>query len=115
MGDGVWEELGEESYSIGLVSHTGAYCRDTSEYPWPAWTIVPDQHPLPEFEELAAAAGFEFAFIDLRAPAKEGFWLGGSFLARPIGHAVDRSVWSQNFDALFFIRNQEPRKHTLPR
>jgi len=103
MGKVVWDALGQESFAIAMTSYRGG-----ESY---AGGIVPDQHPLPEFEELMHAAGFEFAVVDLRRAAEEGTWAGGSFLARPDGHLTQERTWSHYLDALFFVREQEgPRR-----
>ncbi len=103
MGKVVWDALGQESFAIAMTSYGGG-----ESY---AGGIVPDQHPLPEFEELMHAAGYEFAMVDLRRAAEEGTWAGGPFLARPDGHLTQERTWSQYLDALFFVREQEgPRR-----
>ena len=99
MGKPVWDALGEESYAIGTVSYRGTENQ-----------IVSDQHPLPEFEQVMEAAGFDYALVDLRAAAREGSWLGGTFLARPYGHHTEERRWSDILDALLFVREQEPRR-----
>jgi erythromycin esterase len=99
MGKVVWDALGEESYAIGMTSY-----RHTED------SFITDQHPAPEFEELMEAAGFDHGFVDLRQAAREGTWLGGSFLARPNGHLTEQRIWSEVLDALFFVREQEPRR-----
>jgi erythromycin esterase len=99
MGQRVWEALGEESYAIGMTSY-----RSEANH------IVPDQHPLPDFEQLMEVAGFEYAIVDLRRAVREGSWAGGPFPARPTGHLTEQRVWSDVLDALFFIRVQERRR-----
>jgi erythromycin esterase len=99
MGKPVWDALGDESYAIGTVSYRGTENQ-----------IVTDQHPLPEFEQVMEAAGFDYALVDLRAAAREGSWLGGTFLARPYGHHTEERRWSDILDALLFVREQEPRR-----
>jgi erythromycin esterase len=96
MGMKVWEEFGEESFVIA-----------TASYQHEAGRIIPDQHALPEFEQLMASAGFDYGLVNLRSAAREGSWAGASFLARPISHRVDEAVWSDAVDALLFIRVQE--------
>ncbi len=99
MGKSVWDVLDKESYVIG----TASYCGKKNH-------IVTDQHPLLEFEQLMEAAGFEHALVDLRKAAREGSWLGGSFLARPVMHHTEERRWSDILDALLFVREQEPRR-----
>jgi uncharacterized protein (TIGR02246 family) len=75
--------------------------------------IIPDQDlPLPQFEELMAAAGFDYGLLDLRRAAAEESWAGGEFLARAIGHISGAAVWSDLLDALLFVREYKPRQNT---
>lgn len=105
MGDGVWSEFGAASYAIGLVSYEGS-----CQWPSPQWSmydIIPDQRREAEFEELMAATGHRFGLVDFRTAVAERTWLAQPFFARPMNHSTDRSEWSRNFDAFFFIRTQE--------
>ncbi len=92
------EVFGSKSYAIGVTSYRSA-----------GGHIVPDQHPLPEFEELMSAAGFDYGLIDLRRARSERNWAGEEFLARPIGHHTTPAVWSALLDALLFVREHQPR------
>jgi len=104
LGDGVWKEFGEEMYSIAPVSYEGKYSGDGE------FTVVTDQVPEAEFEELMAATGQTAALVDLRKVKECAGWLGGPFEARPICHVSVRSVWSHHFDAFLFLRTQEPNE-----
>ena len=55
-----------------------------------------------------AVTGHRFGLLDLRGASGADTWLAQPFLARPINHSTDRSPWSRNCDAFFFIRTQEP-------
>lgn len=99
MGQRVWDALGEQSYAIGMTSYSGA-----------ANHIVTDQHPLPEFEQLMEVSGFDHAIVQLRNSAVATSWVRGPFFARPLGHRTQQRVWSDELDALFFVRLQEPRR-----
>jgi|GEM_PF-1504143 len=103
MGKIVWDAIGEESYAIGMTSYRGT---DDS--------IVTDQHLLPELEQLMEATGIDHAFVDLREAVREGTWLGGTFPARPNFHHTEERRWSDVLDALFFVREQEPRRQVEP-
>ena len=100
MGQRIGEEFGSKSYVIGVTSYRSAGAG-----------IVADQDPLPEFEELMAAAGFDYGLLDLRRAAAERSWAAGEFLARPIGHTTRLEVWSDLLDALLFVREHEPRQN----
>lgn len=104
LGDGVWKEFGEEMYSIAPVSYEGKLSGDGE------FTVVSDQDPEAEFEELMAATGQAAALVDLRKVKDRAGWLGGPFVARPLDHISLRSVWSHHFDAFLFLRTQEPSK-----
>lgn len=99
MGKYIGEVLGSKSYVIGVTSYSSTGPR-----------IVTDQDPAPEFEELMAAAGFDYGLLDFRSAAAEGSWAAGEFLARPIGHTTRLEVWSDLLDALLFVREFEPRQ-----
>ena len=91
-------------YSIAPVSYEGRWAaRGGGEF-----TVVSDQVPEAEFEELMASTGETAALVDLRQANKRARWLGGSFVARPLEHVSIRSVWSHHFDAFLFLRTQEP-------
>jgi len=109
MGQGIWEALGEQSFVVGFTSYTGTahYAHRPEEQ---QQSIAPDQHPAFEFEELMEAAGYQFAWVNLRRTRRTGEWLGGSFLARPILHTTEQAPWSEILDAFFFIRTQEPSR-----
>ncbi len=101
MGQFIAEALDSTSYAIGVTSYRG-----TDSY------IVVDQHPLPEFEELMALAGFDYGLLDLRRAATEGNWAGGEFWARAIdGLETRRAVWSELLDALLFVRDFRLRSY----
>jgi hypothetical protein len=104
LADGVWKVFGKEMYSIAPVSYEGRWAgRGAEEY-----TVVSDQVPEAEFEELMAATGQAAALVDLRKVKDRAGWLGGPFVARPLEHVSIRSVWSHHFDAFLFLRIQEP-------
>jgi erythromycin esterase len=99
MGHRIGEAFGSGSYVIGVTSYRSAGA-----------SIVVDQHPSPEFEELTAAAGFDYGLLDLRRARAEGSWAADEFLARPLGHTTRAEVWSDVLDALLFVREHEQRQ-----
>lgn len=103
LGDAVWKVFKNQMYSIAPVSYGGSF-----GFPNLINTIVPDQYPEAEFEELMAATGQSISLVDLRQGIKQDRWFGGSFIARPIGNISMRSVWSHHFDAFLFLKTQEP-------
>jgi erythromycin esterase len=100
MGMRVSERFGDEMYVIVPSSYEGPI-------------FGADQHALPDFESLMAAAGFDYGFIDLRAAAAAGSWLGGPFLARGVSMAPEERVWSDVADGFLFIRRYEPSRRAI--
>jgi erythromycin esterase-like protein len=110
MGHGISEVLEREAFAVGFTSYRGrthmANLPDEIEQ-----EIVSDQRSAFEFEELMDAAGHELAFVNLRDLPERDTWLSGEFWARPLDLRMsDSAPWSQVFDALFFIRAQEPSR-----
>jgi erythromycin esterase len=103
LADYVWRVFGQEVYSIAPVSYEGCWAYAGLDY-----TVVADQVPDAEFEELMAATGQTAAFVDLRQTGERARWLGGPFVARPWEHVSIRSVWRDHFDAFVFLKKQEP-------
>ncbi len=92
------------------VFHRPGVVRRHLQVGWPSDEVhggAGDQDPEAEFEELMAATGQTAAFVDLRQANEHARWLGGSFVARPLGHISTRAVWSHHFDAFLFLRTQE--------
>ena len=109
MGQGVWEDLGPESFAIGLTSHNGTshWVTQPDDY---YQDLIPDQHPSFDFEMLMDAAGYEIGFVNLRSARASGDWPGGRFVARALYLVPEEAEWSRALDALLFIRTQEPRR-----
>ncbi len=104
LADEVWKVIGKEMYSIAPVSYEGSWSSRLGV----DFTVVSDQVPEVEFEELMASTGENAALVDLRQPNKRAHWLVGSFVARPFEHVSMRSMWSHHFDAFLFLKTQEP-------
>jgi ketosteroid isomerase-like protein len=104
MGESIGKAMGSANFVIGVTSH-----RD------PGAGMFPDQDlPLPQFEELMVASGFDYGFLDLRRAGDEGAWPGSEFLARPLAQVSGAAVWSDLLDALLFVREHEPRQNVDP-
>jgi erythromycin esterase len=97
LGYRIGEAFGTESYVIGVTSYRSS-----------AGHIPQDQHPLPEFEELMAAAGFGYGFLDLRRSVAEGTWTAGEFRSRALTHNAEAVHWSNLLDGLLFVREHFP-------
>jgi erythromycin esterase len=106
-GHHVWAALGPLMYTLGLVAFEGESGYDADE----KWPIVPDQRPELELEEMLAAAGFEFAFVDYRSIPAGGEWLRAQLVSRPFGNqAALADAWPAVLDGLVFVR-----RGTVPR
>lgn len=97
LGYRIGEELAAQSYVIGVTSHgsTGGH-------------ISQNQHPLPDFEELMTAAGFEYGLLDMRRETVAGSWVRDEFRARALTQTTEAAVWSDVMDALLFVRQHFP-------
>jgi hypothetical protein len=58
-------------------------------------------------EELLNAAGFNYAFLDLRSTKKGAAWLKTPIRSSPLGNSAGLRNWTEALDALFFIREQQ--------
>jgi erythromycin esterase len=100
-GHHVWQALGSQAYTLGLVALEG-------ESGWSGdqrWPIIADQRPELELEEMLAAAGFDLAFLDYRAIPPGGEWLRGPLVSRPFGNiAALADTWTDVIDGLVFVR-----------
>ena len=59
-------------------------------------------------ENYLDAAGFQFAFINLKTPPKGGEWLKGRFRCRYYGGPGSDAEWHKAADAIFYIREFSP-------
>ena len=59
-------------------------------------------------ENYLDAAGFQFAFINLKTPPKGGEWLKSRFRCRYYGGPGSDAEWHKAADAIFYIREFSP-------
>ena len=59
-------------------------------------------------ENFLDAAGFQYAFINLKNPVKGGEWLKGRFRCRYYGGPGADAEWHKAADAIFYIRKFSP-------
>jgi erythromycin esterase len=104
MGHALWEHLGSEIYSIGFTAYKGKF-RSFSKK-----GVIVDIDPAPSgsLDYFMEEAGFQFGFIDLRNPAKNGEWLNDFLISRPLGNENTTANWSRILDGMFFISKMEP-------
>jgi erythromycin esterase len=103
-GHHVWQALGREMYTLGMVALEGE-----SGMGGETWPIVADQRPEFELEEMLGAAGFNTAFLDFREIPTGGEWLRGPLVSRPFGNgAMLAPSWPDVLDGLLFVRTGTP-------
>lgn len=103
MGQYIREKMGDRVYIIAFTAHTGSFgvkWKDGKGYAVP---IAANQRPETEIEELLHAASYNYAFVDLRKPAKGGEWLRQILVARPFGNAALKGEWHKAVDGFFYI------------
>jgi erythromycin esterase len=102
MGQVVWDGIGTDAYAIGFTAGEGQVG---------SWRNEPWQLPPPEegsLEEAFMHAGFQNAFLDLRAIPAGGEWLSRYLLSRPMGYSWMRASWPRHMDAVIFTRVMQP-------
>jgi erythromycin esterase len=103
-GHHVWQALGREMYTLGMVALEGE-----SGGGGTTWPIVADQRPEFELEEMLGAAGFDSAFLDFRNIPAGGEWLRSPLVSRPFGNGAMLSPsWPNVLDGLLFVRTGTP-------
>jgi erythromycin esterase len=103
-GHHVWQALGSQMYTLGMVALEGE-----SGGGGQTWPIVADQRPEFELEEMLGAAGFDAAFLDFREVPAGGEWLRGPLVSRPFGNGAMLSPsWPNVLDGLLFVRTGTP-------
>ena len=109
MGRGIWEAFGDRSFVIGATAYSG-------QFRWTAMpsSVVSDQDPAFELEELLAATGLEQAVVPLRALPPGSDWLRTPILSRPWHYLSFLGTWPDFADAILFMRTATPRTR-IPR
>jgi erythromycin esterase len=102
MGDVARRELGEELYTVGVVSYEGRH--GTA---WAKPTDLPPASP-ESLEGLLHATGFPYAFLDLSRSSRLPGWLAKPLAARPLGYIEMRASWWKVFDALLYFDRMAP-------
>ncbi len=102
MGDDVWKELGDKTYTLGFIASEGQYGRFGS-----APLGVPAARP-GSLEDLFSTAVFENAILDFRHLDKSGEWLREKFIATPLGYGAMLADWTNVFDGVVFTRTMVP-------
>jgi len=75
----------------------------------PFCTVVSDQDPTFELEELMAATGLEQAVVPLRNLPLGGDWLRNPILSQPTFYERVLVTWPDHANAILFMRTITPR------
>ena len=101
MGDYLWEELGDEMYSLGFTAfegqNRGGAERGRIEHPSPG-----------SLEDLFARADLDVAIVDFRRPPSGGEWLSEESTSRSLGYLEMTGSWNDVLDGMMFIRVMTP-------
>jgi erythromycin esterase len=108
MGQAVWEVFGDRSFVITATAYSGQV-RYTTEPPSMTFTVVSDQDPTFELEELMASTGMEQAVVPLRNLPPGGDWLRSPILSHPTAYESVLVTWPDHADAILFMRAATPR------
>jgi len=108
MGQAVWEVFGDRSFVITATAYSGQF-RWTAFPPSMTFTMVSDQDPTFELEELLAATGLEQAVLPLRNLPPGGDWLRSPILSRTWTYQSVLGTWPDHADAILFMRAATPR------
>lgn len=107
MGQVVWDELGNDVYTLGFTAYEGT----AGPYWVEPWDIgVPEESSL---EYLMHQAGLENAVVDFRTPARGGGWLAEERVSWPLGYTPMRTNWTQVMDGIFFTHSMVPSQSAL--
>lgn len=108
MGQAVWEVFGDRSFVITATAYSGQF-RWRVTPPSMTFTVVSDQDPTFELEELLAATGLEQAVLPLRNLPPGGDWLRSPIFFRPGNYQSVLGTWPNHADAILFMRAATPR------
>lgn len=108
MGHHVWQNMGDEVYTLGFTAYEGHYGWLNWEPSRGVWNVPQDQTEELELEELMNLAGIENAVLDFRSISKDGFWLRDKLISRPLGNIAMEADWTKVLDGMFFTRRMTP-------
>lgn len=103
MGQVVWDTLEEQIYVIATTAYTGK----TSSFWWNTPFDIGESME-GSIEYLINAAGFEFAFLDLRNNDEGNDWSKQKLICRPLGNSEMEANWTEIMDGIFFIKEMTP-------
>lgn len=111
MDRAVREVFGDRSFVIVATAHGGQY-RASLRPTKMAYTVVSDQDPSFEMEELLAETGVEQAVVLLREVPTGGEWLRSPIRSRIWAYKSILGTWPEHADAILFMRTVTPRAPT---
>ena len=116
VGDILWKKLKEQLYIIGFTCYEGNVGIGEPNDPQGFHeTIVEDQDPSVELEELLNATKYDYALVNFRSKSKGNEWLHTPIISRPLANLGMKADWTQIMDAMFYIRVMEPNGATQPK
>lgn len=111
MGDTVYDDFGDELYTIAVTSHHGQLGIAYPESMGREDRVSAIDPPLAgSFEAVAHEIGKPLLFVDLRSLPSDSP-MRGPFVARPLGFIPTRAVWRDVIDAFLFIDEMEPSRY----
>ena len=102
MGQVAHAALGDAVYTIAFTSAEGTAGRVTDSKTTPLYPLNRGS-----LEDLLTAMGRRFLFLNLRGLPGD-HWLRSPITANPLGNSGVTTDWTQQFDALVFIRTMFP-------
>ncbi len=102
MGDGVWKELADTTYTLAFVAAEG----EAGRFSMPRLKLPPPARG--SLEDLLVAAGQSNAIVDFRRLDEGGAWLRQKLPARPLGYSNMVADWTNVFDGIVFTRTMTP-------
>jgi erythromycin esterase len=104
FGDEVCKAMGADVYSVAFTAAEGE------------WKLMQNKQAVTladpragSLEDLMCKAGLTNAFLDLKAPAAGGEWLGKRrWVMRPMGYGDMEAIWPRSFDAVVFTKTMTP-------
>jgi erythromycin esterase len=102
MGDGVWKELGKDTYTLAFIAADG----EGGQVGRARFKLQPPMKD--SLDDLLVTAGQTNAVIDFRHLDESGAWLREKLLARPMGYGYLTADWTNVFDGMVFTKTMYP-------
>ena len=99
MGEYIYEEYGDQMYSIGFTAYQGAF------YNFQTGDFDKINTHDGSLEDYLNQTGEEYLFIDYRGSLPD--WMEGIFISTVFGYNNAKNDWANSLDGLFYTRNME--------